>query len=70
MNKQTLDEYGTRWLVMARDPASKHINKLHSKGFQYIVLPRKTYRTGELVDIECDDYLMNVRMKDCVQCLK
>lgn len=70
MNKQTIDEYGVRWSVQARDPASKLVNTLRRKGYMYVVLPRKTYRTGELTDCNSDDYLINVRLKDCVQCLQ
>ena len=65
--KDTIDECGVRWSVQARDPASKLVNTLHRKGYQYIVLPRKTYISGEVVHAESEDFIANIRLADCVK---
>lgn len=44
-----LDEFGTNWHVQAGDPANWAKNILKARGFELVVLPRKTYVTGELV---------------------
>ena len=68
--KHNEDEYGVRWIVQARDPASKLVNTLHRKGYGWVVLPRKTFRTGEIVAAESDDYIRNVRLNDCIKELR
>ena len=64
--KQNVDEYGVEWKVFARDPAQKHILSLNKKGYHWIVLPRKTYITGEVVEATSNDYIRNIRLRDCI----
>ena len=61
------DEKGSPWVVSAGDPANQIILSLKRKGFDYIVLPRYTYRSGSYPDVlpECTDYIAKVRMHDC-----
>ena len=65
--KQCIDEYGVEFRVFSRDPAQKHILALQKKGYHWICLPRKTYITGEVVDVTSDDYIRNVRLRDCLK---
>lgn len=65
--KINVDEHGVRFVTFSRDPAHKYILALNKKGYQYIVLPRKTYVTGEVVQAESDDYIRNVRLRDCIK---
>lgn len=61
------DEFGTTWVVMAHDPASQIVNNLKKKGFDYIVLPRYTYRHGSFPDTlpDMSDFVAHTRMYDC-----
>ena len=68
-----LDEYGTRWIVQAHDPANILVNKLRAKGFTDIILTRYTYRTGLLDDSlpeRGEDIIMWTRLYDCREILK
>jgi hypothetical protein len=70
--KQTVDEHGVEWRVFPRDPAQKYILALQKKGYHWIVLPRKTYITGEVplatpTAATSTDYIRNVRLRDCVK---
>ena len=64
----TEDEYGTRWLVKAGDPANPLINQLSRIGFDIIVLPRSAYITGELglTNWAPGDILKAARLADCL----
>ena len=66
--KIVTDEMGVVWTVSARDPAKQYVNKLHSRGFDIVVLSRHTLMTGLLPDQPppCSDYIRNVRLKDCL----
>ena len=66
---QIYDEYLVKWVALPRDPAYSIISNLKKKGFEYIVLPRATLRTGVLPASvpECSDYLASVRLKMCVE---
>jgi hypothetical protein len=66
--KVVTDERGVVWTVSARDPAKQYVNKLHSMGFDIVVLSRHTLMTGQLPDQppECTDYIRDVRLKDCL----
>lgn len=66
--KVVMDEKGVRWTVMAHDPASKLVNSLHKKGFDIVVLPRYTLKTGIIPETtpDCDDFIRSVRLEDCV----
>ena len=61
------DEYGVIFCVLPRDPASKYINTLHRKGYQYIVLPRQTLISGLVSGAQSEDYIDNIRMQDCLK---
>lgn len=53
---------------MAHDPASGIVNKLKRKGFDFVVLPRYTYRSGSFPDAlppKGDDIINWTRMYDC-----
>lgn len=64
-----LDEHGTRWVVMAHDPASTFVNALKRRGFDFVVLKRDNYKTGLLSKEPPErgsvDYLLWVRLYDC-----
>jgi hypothetical protein len=66
-----IDEKQTKWVVMAHDPASKYINTLKSKGFDFIVLPRYTYMYGIFPPAlpPTEDVINSVRMHDCCKVL-
>lgn len=65
-----LDERGTRWNVQAGDPARRHVSALTRRGFDFIVLPRYTYLTGELRDTSPPgDLIQAVRLEDCLAVL-
>ena len=72
--KRNEDEFGVVYQVMAHDPASPLVNKLHRLGLTYVVLPRYTYKTGLIRYEEIDpweiDYTREVRMRDCLELLK
>lgn len=63
---QVEDEYGTNWLVKAGDPANSYINTLKAKGFELIILPRRTLATGELTLTEWlpGDIMKEARLAD------
>ena len=69
--KVVLDEKGVTWHVMAHDPASKLVNTLRKKGFDMVVLPRYTLKTGILTEDkpDCDDFIRSVRLEDCLYVL-
>ena len=61
------DEFDTPWVVMAHDPASSTVNNLKRIGFDYIVLPRYTYKTGIFPTTlpQIEDFIAHTRMYDC-----
>jgi hypothetical protein len=65
--KQCIDEHGVEFRVFPKDPAQKYVLSLNRKGYHWIVLPRKTYITGEVVTATSTDYIRNVRLRDCVR---
>ena len=61
------DEYGTRWLVAAGDPANDHINLLKRNYVSWVVLPREVLMgTGHDYN-EPADVLRAVRLADCLE---
>ena len=61
------DEYGVSWVVESGDPARTLVNRLKRYGFDWIVLPRYTLVNGKLSMTACsEDFIRDVRMKDCV----
>ena len=64
------DEYGTTWVVAAHDPAKPLVSKLERRGFEYIVLPRRTFITGELEQAVAFEFVRSVRMADCLLVLE
>ena len=67
------DELGTPFIVLPKDPASGIINNLRKKGYQYVVLPRSVYRTGEMpteLPPKDEDVVRWTRMHDCVKTLQ
>ena len=79
--KQTLDEFGVAWVIKPKDPAMPLVRELQKKNFSLIVLPRKTYITGELIDNDTTDLLQletnfaasdinRVRLLDCCKALR
>ena len=62
------DQYGVRFMVFAKDPASLFVNRLKAKGYRLVVLPRTTYIQGALAEpIEASSYVHTVRMADCLK---
>ena len=73
--KKNEDEFGVEYAVMAHDPASAYVNKLHRLGLTYVVLLRYTYKTGLIPDtVDSDpweiDYTREIRLFDCMELLK
>lgn len=73
--KKNLDEHGIEFIVMAHDPASQLVNKLHRLGVDKVILPRYTYLLGtipENFEIEpfSIGYAEEVRLFDCLELLK
>ena len=73
--KRNEDEFGIVYQVMAHDPASQYVNKLHRLGLTYVVLSRYTYKTGLILEPKYQnpmemDYTREVRMMDCLELLK
>ena len=64
--KVNYDERGAQWIVMIRDPAYKLVQKLNKLGYHLVVLPRYTYKTGELTKVQSQDYVRNTRLNDCL----
>lgn len=65
------DQHGTQWKVEAHDPAKGHVNQLNRAGFEYVVLPRKTFITGELVrEQSAEGLVRSIRMADCLTFLE
>ena len=79
------DESGQRWFVYDTDPAWPLCRVLWHRGVREIVLPRHTYRTGELTNpvIPVNIYQCNatdpvvaplvrrhIRLADCVDYLR
>ena len=72
---RSTDEFGVVYQVLAHDPASPLVNKLHRLGLDYVVLLRYTYKTGLIPDtVDLDpweiDYAREVRLFDCMELLK
>lgn len=69
---KVIDEHGTKWVVMAHDPASKYLNSLKQKGFDFVVLPRYTYMYGIFprdIPTNLPDFINSTRLHDCVKVL-
>lgn len=75
------DDRGQGWLVMEGDPAWPHVHRLELAGVREIVLPRETYITGRLAEVNVPKYLdvmdpanpalrdillRSVRLRDCL----
>lgn len=65
------DDKRGKWLVQAGDPAAKHRNLLVKRGFDYIVLPRTTYLTGEVPEEYNEEtgelgLIDSTRLQDCL----
>lgn len=74
----TLDDHGTTWHVKPGDPGAKMVNELKKRGFEYIVLPRGSYISGEIPEAggpgEAEPMLRgetipHVRLMDCLEVL-
>jgi hypothetical protein len=64
------DEAGREWHVSGGDPGSKPVNLLRRHGYDYVVLPVQTLRTGEVVaGSEPEDLVARVRLADCLEVL-
>ena len=64
------DEHGTTWVVAAHDPANSLVSKLERRGFEYVVLPRQTFITGELRQAVASEFVRSIRMADCLLVLE
>ena len=68
---RTYDEYGVEWAVMTRDPAIKLVRGLNKLGYEWIILPRLTYITGQVERnmVEWNSPITSVedvRLRECV----
>lgn len=69
---KTMDEHDVQWEVKTKDPAMDIVRKLNKANFTYIVLPRSTYRTGQVDEsmVQLKPYAISeVRMNDCLRYL-
>jgi len=65
------DDLGRPWRVSGGDPASKPVNLLRRHGYEYVVLPAHTLRTGTLTNVyrTPEDIVSRVRLLDCLEVL-
>jgi hypothetical protein len=73
------DEFGYRWLVTEHMPeVSRLTSLLRRQGFRWLVLPRRTIRTGALTEtlpaipkgLAPDSLRRMIRLRQCVFALK